>query len=134
MVTGRTTEPRNVTATTTSAATSLTAAAGTFNEEDAGRVITSASGIPASTTIATVTNDTTAVLSQNASASGSRTCTIGSQATFDSDGTRYGFRGWSPESDSESEAYTVAANNAGTPVDPARFTDNTTAITRRSRT
>ena len=134
MVAGRTTEPRSITATTTSGATSLTAAAGTFNEEDAGRVITAASGIPASTTIAVVTNDTTATLSQNASASGSRTCTVGSQATFDADGVRYGFRGWSPESDSESEAYTVAANNAGTPVDPARFTDPNTPITRRART
>jgi hypothetical protein len=122
-------EPRTVTATTTSAATSLTAAAGTFNEEDAGRAITAASGINAGTTIASVTNDTTAVLSQNASASGSRTCTIGSAATLDADAARYGFRGWSPESDAESETYTVAANNAGTAT-PDRLTNATTEAPR----
>lgn len=118
MVAGRTAEPRTATVTTTNASANLTAAAGTFNEEDAGRSI-SGTGIPAAATLATVTSDTAATLSANATASGSITATIGGTGT--AGGQTYGFTGWSPETDAESETYTVAANNAGTAT-PDRIT------------
>lgn len=130
MVAGRTAEPRTATVTTTSASASLTAAAGTFNEEDAGRSI-SGTGIPASATLLSVTSDTAATLSANATASGSITATIG--ATGVAGGQTYGFTGWSPETDAESETYTVAANNAGTAT-PDRVTNSySPRTTQRSR-
>jgi len=132
MVLGRTTETRTVTLTTTSGAATLTAAAGTFNEEDAGRSITAASGIPASTTILSVQSDTAATLSANATASGSRSATIGGTDTALANGQRYGFIGWSPETDTESEAYSLAANNAGT-VPPDRIVDNFTGVATKQR-
>ena len=46
--------------------------------------------------------------------------------TTASSGWSYGFQGWSPESDAESETYTVAANNAGTAT-PDRITNSTTS-------
>jgi hypothetical protein len=134
MVAGRTTEPRTVSVTTTSGAAGITAAAGTFQKGDAGRPISSGSGIPANTTILSVQSGTAATMSANASASGARSATIGAPASDVADGVRYGWRGWSPETETESEAYTVAANNAGTPVDPARILNTTTPIERRTRT
>lgn len=130
MVAGRSNESRTATVGTTSSSAALTGASGTFNEEDAGRRI-SGTGIPADATIASVESSTAATLSANATATGSPTATIGGDAT---DADSYGFRGWSPESDSESEAYTVAAVTAGTPVPPDLITDSTTPITRRART
>ena len=127
MVAGRSSEPRTATVTTTSASANLTAAAGTFNEEDAGRPI-SGTGIPASATLATVTSDTAATLSANATASGSITATIGSTS-----GSSYGFTGWSPETDAESETYTVAANNAGTATPDRVANGYTPRTTQRSR-
>jgi hypothetical protein len=132
MVAGRTTEGRSVTATTTNAAATLTAAAGTFNEEDAGRSVSAASGLQAGSTILSVQSDTAATLSLNANASGSRTITIGAADTPLASGQRYGFIGWSPETDTESEAYTLAANNAGT-VPPDRIVDTFTAVTTKRR-
>lgn len=120
-----------MTVTTTNASTAVTGAAGTFNEEDAGRII-SATGITAGTALATITSDTAAVLSANATATGSRSATIGAATTTQNDALAYGFLGWSPESDAESESYSVAANNAGTAT-PDRLTDNITRVAQRSR-
>lgn len=126
MAAGRTTEGRTATVTTTNASPNITAAAGTFSEEDPGRSITG-TGIPASATISTVTSDTAATLSANATASGSITATLGKAA-----GESYGFTGWSPETDAESETYTVAANNAGT-APPDRIANPYTGVQQRSR-
>ena len=112
-VSGRTSEPRTVTLTTTSGAPGVTAAAGTFSKRDVGRSIT-ATGIPAGATLSAVASDTSATLSANATAAGSRSAVIGSAAQPVQDAQAYGFVGWSPESSAESEAYTLAAVNAGT--------------------
>lgn len=116
MVAGRTNEGRTATVSTTLSSTAITAPAGTFHEEDAGRTITG-TGIPAGATIASVTSETAATLSAAATATGANiTATLG-RATPEA----YGFAGWSPETDPESETYTVAAANAGT-VTPDRVT------------
>lgn len=128
MVAGRTTEPRSVTVTKTSGSAAVTAATGTFNEEDAGRPI-SGTGIPAAATIASVTSDTAATLSANATATGAAAATIGSAAEA---AGSYGFVGWSPESDAESETYTLAANNLGA-AQPDRLTNAYTPVSQRSR-
>jgi hypothetical protein len=129
MVAGRTTEPRSAAVTKTSGSAAITAAAGTFNEEDAGRPI-SGTGIAASTTILSVTSDTAATLSANATASNSASATIGSVSET---AGSYGFFGWSPETDAESETYTLAANNLGTAT-PDRLTNGyTSASQQRSR-
>lgn len=130
MVTGRTTEPRTASITLTSGATSLTGASGTFNAADAGRPI-SGTGVPAGATIASVTNSTTAVLSANATASGAKSLTIGSQPSTVGE-TNYGFRGWSPETETEAGTYTVAAANAGTAT-PDKRTDTITGVSQRGR-
>lgn len=129
MVAGRGSYSRTATVGTTSGSAALTGASGTFNEEDAGRRI-SGTGIPAGATIASVTSSTAATLSTNATATGSPTATIGGGVT-DADG--YGFRGWTPESDAESETYTVAAVTSGA-TPPDRIADPNTPITRRART
>lgn len=126
MVAGRTNEQRTATVTTTLSSTAITAPAGTFNEEDAGRGI-SGTGIPAGATLASVTSDTAATLSAAATAAGSVTATL-AQAP----GVNYGFRGWSPETDAESESYSIAANNAGTAT-PDRITNTFTAASQRAR-
>lgn len=125
MAVGRTNEQRTVTVTTNST-TAITAAAGTFHEEDAGRTITG-TGIPAAATIASVTSDTAATLSAAATASGSPSVTLGR-----AQGQAYGFTGWSPETDAESETYTVAAVNAGTAT-PDRLTNAHTRVEQRAR-
>lgn len=101
-------ETRTATITTTSSSTAITAAAGTFMKGDVGAAVSAASGISAGTTISAVASDTAATLSANATASGSRSATIGP-------GTAgvYGFRGWSPESDTE--RLSRAAVPTGTP-------------------
>lgn len=126
MVAGRSNEGRTASVTTTSASPNITAAAGTFHEEDAGRTIT-ATGIPAGATISSVTSDTAAVLSANATASATVTATLGAAT-----GGAYGFAGWSPETDAESESYSVAAVNAATAT-PDRLTNPYTAVSQRSR-
>lgn len=125
-VTGRTTEPRNITIGTTNASAAITAAANSFNEEDAGAAITG-TGIPAGATILSVQSGAAATLSANATATNAATVARVTPA----DGA-YGFRGWSPESDAESEALSVAAKNAGT-NDASRITSPTQAAEQRSR-
>ncbi len=132
MVAGRTTEPRAVNVTTTSASTAVTAPAGTFSTRgDVGRPIV-ATGIPAGTTLAAVASATAATLSAAATATGARAATIGAQTLSDPGGLNAGFRGWSPETETEAGSYTVAANNAGT-VPPDRITNPYTPVAQRSR-
>jgi len=128
MAVGRTNEGRTVaTVGTTLSSTAITAPAGSFHEEDAGRTV-AGTGIPAGATIGSVTTDAAAVLSAAATATGTISATFGAAS-----GTAYGFAGWSPESDAESETYTVAATNAGTAT-PDRLTNPNTSITHRART
>lgn len=130
MVAGRTSEGRTIAGvSTTLGSAAITAPANSFNEEDAGRPI-SGTGIPAGATIASVTSGTAATLSANATATGTITATVG--GTAGDNGQRYGFIGWSPETDAESEAYTLAAVNAGT-VPPDRITNPYTGTTQRGR-
>ncbi len=127
MVAGRSSEARTVAGVgTTNLSAALTAPANSFNEEDAGRLITG-TGIPANATILSVTSGAAATLSANATATGTITATIG--GTPLDTGTRYGFLGWSPESDAESETYTLAAVNAGQ-VTPDRIVNTTTSATQ----
>ncbi len=126
-VTGRTNEGRTLTGVgTTSGSAAITAPGGSFHEEDAGRTI-SGSGIPAGATIQAVTSDTAATLSANATATGTITATLGAIA-----GSAYGFVGWSPESDAESESYSVTAVNAGV-TPPDRLTSPNQERQQRSR-
>ena len=119
MVAGRTSEPRSFAVTKTSGAATVTAPAGSFNEEDAGRPITG-TGIPAGATILSVQSGTAATLSANATATNAATATVG---TVLESGQAYGFIGWSPEDDAESETYTLPAVNSGA-VPPDRITAN----------
>ena len=127
MVAGRSSEPRTATVTTTNTSTAITGAAGTFNEEDAGRSI-AATGIPAGATLASVTSDTAATLSAAATAAGSVSATIGAGTQS---GLTYGFLGWSPESDAESETYSIAGGAGATA--PDRLTNSYTPVSQRSR-
>jgi len=127
-VTGRTTDGRAVTGVvTTLSSTAITGPANSFEEEDAGRKITG-TGIPANATLSSVTSPTAAVLSVAATAAGTVTATLAAQT-----GEALGFRGWGPESDAESETYSVAATNAGQ-VTPDRITSPTQGVVQRSRT
>ena len=128
MVAVRTTDPRSVTITKTSGSTAITGASGTFAKADAGRPI-AGTGIPAGATLAAVASTTAATLSANATATGSSTATIGVVGGLTAPAT-YGFTGWSPETETEAESYTLAAVNAGT-VTPDRITDTTTSATRQ---
>ncbi len=133
MAVGRTTEARTVASVgTTNLSAAITGPANSFNEEDAGRPI-SGTGIPAAATILSVASGTAATLSANATATGTITATIGSAVTANSAaGQAYGFVGWSPETDAESEAYTLAAVNAGT-TPPDRITNNYTGVSTLQR-
>lgn len=125
MVAGRSTEGRSIAGVgTTNASAALTAPANSFEEEDAGRTITG-TGIPAAATILSVASPTAATLSANATATGTITATLGAAA-----GTAYGFTGWSPESDAESETYTVTQNGAN---EPSKLANAVTAVTQRGR-
>lgn len=126
MAAGRTTEPRTATINTTSTSTAITGDAGTFHEEDAGRTITG-TGIPTGATLASVQSDTAATLTAAATATGSPTATLGP-----ANAQTYGFHGWSPETDAESEAYTVAASQAGV-IPPGVITDPHTQVQQRGR-
>lgn len=126
-VAGRSTEGRAVAGVgTTNLSAAITAPAGSFHEEDPGRTI-SGTGIPAGRTILSVQSDTAATMSGNATATGAITATLG-PGTAES----YGFRGWSPESDAESETYSVPAVNAGA-VPPGRITAPNVGREQRSR-
>lgn len=127
MVAGRTTEARVVSALTkTSGSAAVSAAAGTFGQEDVGRTVTG-TGVTAGTTVASVQSATAATLSANATATNTASATLGSALASSA-----GFLGWSPETSAEAATYTVAANNAGTAT-PDRLTDTATARTQRSR-
>lgn len=118
MVSGRTTEARTIPALTkTAASTAVTGPAGTFSVEDAGRTVTG-TGLAANTTIASVQSATAATLSVAATATNTNSAVLGEAVR-----TTTGYTGWSPESVAESQAYTVAAVNAGT-VPPDKITDN----------
>jgi type IV secretory pathway protease TraF len=119
----------SVAATGTVTSTPLTAPAGTFNEEDAGRGISGA-GIPTGTTVVAVASDTAATMSAAATAAGTN---VAAALAADQAGLGYGFRGWSPESDAESETYTVAAVNAGAAYPGKLTNDKTSAYDRRAR-
>lgn len=69
---------RSVSVTKTSGDATLTAPAGTFRPADAGATITG-TGIPASTTILSVTNDGEVEMSANATSNGTITATVGAQ-------------------------------------------------------
>lgn len=124
MAAGRSNEARTVTVTTASGSTAVTGAEGTFQEEDAGRAI-SGTGIPAGAKLASVTSDTAAVLSAAATAAGSVTVKLGP-----ADPSAYGFWGWSPESDAESETYPIAAG-AGASA-PSVIPDDLTRAKQRT--
>lgn len=127
MATGRTTEPRTVTVSTTNSSTAITAAAGTFNvPEDVGRTITG-TGIPAGATLSAVASATAATLSAAATATGSPSVVLGAGNPLS-----YGFRGWSPETDAEADVYSIA-NGAGATA-PSVMTNVTTRAEQRSRT
>lgn len=125
-VAGRGTEGRSIpSVTTTATSTAITGPAGSFHEEDAGRAI-SGTGIPAAATIASVQSDTAATLSAAATASGTVTVTVGAGSAAD-----YGFIGWSPESDAESETYTIAGGASA--ASPDRILTPTQGNEQRSR-
>ncbi len=122
---GRSTEARTIASVgTTNASTALTAPADSFHEEDVGRAI-SGTGIPAGATIVASSSPTSATLSANATATGSIAASLARAA-----GSAYGFEGWSPETDAESETYTVAAVNAGT-VTPSKITAPTERMSQK---
>jgi hypothetical protein len=116
MAAGRSPESRTVASVgTTNLQPTITAPAGSFREEDVGRPITG-TGIPASTTVLSVQSDTGATMSANATATGSITATLGGNRA-----DQYGFRGWSPETDAESEVYAMSAGNGPGVDDPQRL-------------
>ena len=127
MAVGRSNEARTQVIGITNTSAAITGAAGTFREEDAGRGI-SGTGIPVAATILSVTSDTAATLSANATATNASLTASFAVAT----GAAYGFVGWSPETDAESETYSVVAVGAGS-TPPDRLTDNHTGVLQRSR-
>lgn len=132
MALGRTTEARTVASVgTTSASAALTGPAGSFSKSDVGRPV-SGTGIPAGATISAVASGTAATLSANATATGTITATIGTALSVNTAGLGYGFLGWSPETDTEAQTYTLAAVNAGQ-VSPDRITNTYTSVTALQR-
>lgn len=127
MVAGRSTEPRSVSALTkTSGSAAVTAAAGTFSQEDVGRTV-AGTGVAAGTTIASVQSGTAATLSANATASNAAAASLGQASP-----AAAGYVGWSPETATEAATYSVAANIAGT-ASPDRISNTSTAQSRRAR-
>jgi hypothetical protein len=126
MAVGRTPDGRTVASVTTgSAVATLTAVAGAFYDEDVGKTVTG-TGVPAARTIASVNADgSVATMNGNGNAIGTATMTLGRGSP-----AVYGFEGWSPETDAESELYTIAGGaganapsklaNAVTPVAAGR--------------
>jgi hypothetical protein len=125
-VAGRSPAGRTVaTVVTTDESAAITGPAGAFHEEDVGRAITG-TGIAAATTIESVESATAATLSAPATATGSVTVALGGGAAAD-----YGFFGWSPETDAESETYTVLGGASA--ASPGRITSPTVAVAQRSQ-
>jgi len=104
---GRSSEPRTVTVSTTAGSPTVTATAGVLVKSDIARPVTG-TGIPAGATVTAVPTATGATLSANATATGTTTVTIGAASP-----AAMGFIGWSPETDAEAGAHTLAAVNAG---------------------
>ncbi len=130
MATGRTTEARTVTITSSTGSTAISAPPGTLDPADQGRAITG-TGIPSSTTLTTVTSDTAGTLSAAATATGARTVTIGASTYTDQAATAQalGYTGWSPETAAEQAAYTATA----TTTPPDRITSPTVGRQQRGR-
>lgn len=125
-VTGRSTETRTIGSVgTTNTSAAITGPAGSFNKGDAGRPI-SGTGIPAATTVLSVTSGTAATLSANATATGTITATVTRNNATDQS---YGYFGWSPESDAESQVYGVTGSQAS----PDRLANAVTRVDMRSR-
>lgn len=132
MAIGRTTEARTVASVgTTSASAAVTGPAGSFAKSDVGRPI-SGTGIPAGATLSAVASGTAATLSANATATGTITAIIGTAASVAAAANGYGFIGWSPETDTEAQTYSLAAVNAGQ-VSPDRITNTYTGTTSLQR-
>ena len=132
MATGRSVEARTVASVgTTSGSAAITGPAGSFSKSDVGRPI-SGTGIPAAATLSAVASGTAATLSANATATGTITATIGTAAAVGAAALGYGFHGWSPESDTEAQTYSVAAVNAGQ-VPPDRITNTYTGVNSLQR-
>jgi hypothetical protein len=92
---------RTQTITTTSADATISFASGTITAKDVGLSITG-TGIPASTTILSITNLTTAELSQNATGSSSPTATIGATNGWRFAGCLDGSQGFEETNDQSS--------------------------------
>lgn len=103
---GRRAEQRVALVTRTAASTAVTGPPSAFNPGDVGQPITGA-GIPAGATLSAVASGTAATLSTAATTTTTATATIGT------DPQTRGFVGWSPETDTEAQAYTLASVNAG---------------------
>lgn len=129
MVAGRSTDGRNVTMITTTGSAAITGPANTYQQGDVGRTVTG-SGIPAGATIIAVASETAATLSANATTTNTRSCTLGPQSTAGN--TSIGYVGWSPESETEANTYTLPQANLGTAT-PDRLTNNFTPVSQRSR-
>lgn len=127
-VVGRSPQARTITITLTDIDTALTADAGTFHPEDAGRPI-SGQGIPAGSTLASVESDTEATLSDAATESGEVEATLPDVSWTADNG--YGFIGWSPKSSATAADYKLPSAGAN---DPEKITDpNTSEIKRYTR-
>lgn len=114
MSTGRSTDGRQVTLTTTQGSTTATAPAATFSADDLGRQVLAYLLLPKTlTTVVAVVSDTTITLSQAASSTG----TMNNAALGVEPGTNCGFTGWIPETVAEADQYTVAGVLSGTPSD-----------------
>lgn len=124
---GRGSAGRDITVSTTSGSTALTAPAGTFDTaRDLNRPITGP-GIPAGATLTAVASATAATLSANATATGANVdATLGmlpGGSARVADELAYGFRGWSPETPAEAGTYQMGAPNGGPGVnEPSRVT------------
>jgi hypothetical protein len=125
-VAGRGPEPRTVSGVgTTATSTAITAPAGSFHQRDVGRTI-AGPGIPAGTTISAVASSTAATVSAAATAMGTITATLGVAPA-----SRHGFVGWAPETDAESESYSIAGGASAT--SPGRLTGPNQTVEQRSR-
>ena len=120
MVAGRGVEPRvQASVVTTNSSAAITGPANSFNEEDVGATIQHSGLVGGTGTILSVQSGTAATLAANANPGGTASATIIGKAD------QYGFTGWSPESDAESETYVVTVGGVGS---PSRLTDAVTPV------
>jgi hypothetical protein len=124
---GRTPEPRTVASfTTTSGSANVGFPTGTVYPDDVGRPI-SGTGIPAGATLATRASATTGTISANATATATITATLGATRTTQD---KFGFFGWSPETEAEAALYPLPTAGAGS---PSILSDNVTRVAQRYR-